>query len=76
MITAIKPVYDRRTRRFDIEVVRDANVLLAHTGFLVFDDPVRALANVVAGRLIPRWSVTKRQAVINWLEAEAKAVVG
>ena len=68
-MTAIKPVYQPKLRDFVIQVQTDANPLLAHDGWLVFDGAFVALAKVNDGVLIPHWTERKRQAVINWLAA-------
>ncbi len=70
MITAIKPIYNYKSKAFWIHVVRDANVLMAHNGYLVFDDAAKTLDSVVDGKLIPSWTEVKRTAIITWLKEE------
>ncbi len=70
MITAVKPVWTGKG--FKVEVHRDVHSLgaAAQQGFLVYDDPVRVLADVKARVMVPKWSDRKREAVIEFLEAE------
>ncbi len=37
-LTALKPVFDRATQQFSVEVLRDANPLHVHDGYFVYDD--------------------------------------
>lgn len=75
MITAIKPVFDRKTQTFSVDVRRDANVLLAHEGWLVFDNPVTVKASIEAGHMISHWTPRKRAAVLAWLNGQARGMV-
>lgn len=68
---AMKPVWDRRAKRFAVETVEDADPLLAHDGYVVMDDPVRATGAIVLGKLIPRWDPRKREAVLAALAVPA-----
>lgn len=69
-VTAVKPIYNRKTKTYDVDVRRDANVLLAHEGFLVFQDAAYALAGVQSGSLIGSWEPKKRAAVKVFLTRE------
>lgn len=69
MITAIKPVFDRTTQTFSPDVRENADVLLAHCGFFVFDDPAKALEALRAGQWLTHWTPRKRQCVIDCLAA-------
>lgn len=73
MITAIKSKFDRKTKKYVVEVTRDADLLLIHSGHFLFDDPVRALAGVKSGDMLCAWSEPRREAVIAWLEGEVAA---
>ncbi len=73
MITAIKPKYDFKTKTYSVAVIADANVLLAHEGFLVFDDHLRAYRDIKSGRLLGHWKEAKRVAVLAWLRAWLEA---
>jgi hypothetical protein len=66
-MTAIKPIYNRKTKAYDITVVEDANPLYAHEGYLVFDDRHRVLAAVQEGKLLQGWPYAKIKACIDWL---------
>ncbi len=70
MITAIKPIYDNFTQKFNLHVVRDADILLAHSGYLVFDNPVRMLAKFREGTAMTSWTARKKAIVTAWFEAE------
>jgi hypothetical protein len=70
MILAIKPVFDRKTQTFTPEVLEDANVLLVHEGFFVFENPVDALRMVKEGKCLQHWTPRKRKCVTDWLEAK------
>lgn len=71
MITAIKAVYQPKEKRYEVKVIREANVLLAHEGFLVFDDAAKALEGVQIGVLIPKFKEAKKKAIVDWLGFEA-----
>lgn len=67
--TAVKPVYNRKTKKYDIEVVENADVLLAHNGYFVFDDLRQARNAVIVKSLLGNWKPAKRDAVLAWLTA-------
>ena len=69
MILAIKPVFDRKTQTFTPDVRENANVLLAHEGFFVFENPADALRMVNEGKCLSHWTPRKRKCVTDWLEA-------
>ncbi len=73
MFTALKPVYDFKTKTFNVQVVNNAEPLLAHEGFLVFDDKVRTLKAIRDGVMVPRWTEAKKKAVVDWLEGQVLA---
>lgn len=68
-MTAVKPVYNRRTRCYDVEVIRDADPIQAHYGYMVFDDAAYALACIERGTLISHWSTAKVEAVKVYLSS-------
>lgn len=70
-IMAIKPQYSRKTKRYNVEVIVNADPLMAHGGFLIYDDAARALEHIRAGRLLQGWKPEKRAAVVAYLEASA-----
>jgi len=51
-MTAIKPIWNRSTKTYDIDVIQDASPLAAHEGYMVYDDTFRAIGLIVAGVLI------------------------
>lgn len=69
--TAVKAVYDRRSRGYCIEALKgdEQLVMLAHDGYLVFDNAADTLDKVRAGVLIPTWGEVKRSLVIEFLKA-------
>lgn len=69
MITAIKPIFDRQTQTFNVTVVENADVLLAHEGYLVYDDAAKVLQGIREGKMLTNWTPRKRQAAIDWLES-------
>lgn len=52
--TALKQVYNRKTRIYELVVVRNANLVLIHDGFFVYetDKPGEALEMIRAGRYL------------------------
>lgn len=66
-LTAIKPIYDRATKKYVVQEVRDADPLLAHEGFFVFDDPTKAWEGILAARLLTHWPPNKVNAVLRYL---------
>jgi hypothetical protein len=73
MITALKPVYDFKTKTFNIEVRRNADPILVHAGYFVYDDAKRVLERMVEGQFLNNWKANKRQSIIDWLTNEAKS---
>lgn len=69
-VVAVKPVFDRPTQTFSLEVIRDADVLLAHNGYFVYNDPEKALAGLKSGVFVPKWTERKRAAVVEFLQEE------
>lgn len=66
-VTALKTKYSFKTKTYAVEAVFDANVLLAHEGYVVFDDAKRAFEDIATGRLIDSWKDAKKVAVLEWL---------
>lgn len=67
-MTAVKPIYNRSLSCYTLSIVRDANPLLAHDGYFVYDNAAKALEAIQAGALLSHWSKAKREAVVAFLE--------
>lgn len=69
MITAIKPVFDRKAKQYGVEVRRDADLLMAHHGYYVTDSLAATLGLITAGKC--KWfnglAPAKQAAVREWL---------
>lgn len=69
MITliALKPVYNRKTKNWEVEERTNADPSLVHEGWIVFDSYFTALGMIVADRLMPKSQYTKdkRAAVVD-----------
>lgn len=63
MYTAVKAVYDRKSKTYRPEVVENADLVLVHHGFLVYDHPAPTLERVKSGSLIGSWPAAKRAVV-------------
>lgn len=70
-MTAIKAIYNRKTKAYDVITVLNANPLYCHEGYLVFDNVDYTIAAINSGRLVPSIKPAQRQALLNWL-ANAK----
>lgn len=71
--TAVKPIYNRSKKRFDLEIAHDAEPTLAHSGYFVFDDAARVLPKVQSRALLGHWSQPKRDLVIDFLSQQIAA---
>ncbi len=67
MIQAIKPVFDRKTQSFNVSHIPEADVLLAHDGWLVYDNPQTTLDAIDRGALLGNWTPKKRAAAATFL---------
>lgn len=76
MIIAVKPRYNFKTKTYCIEPVLNGNPLLAHEGYLVFNDPPKTLVSIRNGGLLSHWKEAKRVATIEWLEQHIKDLQG
>lgn len=65
MYTAIK------ARRGKVQVIFNADLLLIHNGFLLFDSGNEAdiAQQVREGKLVPSWPQKQKDAVLAWLDA-------
>lgn len=74
-INAVKPVYNRKTKDYGVEVHRDVHALgsYAGSGYLVYDDPKRVAEEIAAGKLLQSWKPVKVQAVLRHLLSEVAA---
>ena len=72
MYTAIKPVYNRSTKTYTIQVIENAQPIMAHEGFLVYDNASRALGDIIRGRLLQSWHQDKKDAIVHYLTFDAK----
>ncbi len=70
MIQAIKPVFDRKTQSFSVSHIQNADVLLAHEGWLVYDNPQTTLDKIDSGALLAHWTPKKRTAAANFLGSQ------
>lgn len=74
MMTAVKPVYNRSQKNYEIKVETiDTNggvnlAAYAMAGFYIFDDGVKALEAIWAGRGPSDWNEAKRETVRKWME--------
>lgn len=73
MYTAVKAEYDRMTKRYAVKIVRDADLILCHHGYLVYESAAFALDMVNAGRLIVSWPAVKKAVVREFLEEQVAA---
>lgn len=76
MYTAIKAVFNRSTRAYDVQVIDEADLLAAHEGWLVFNTGNEAgvAAKVRAGGLCQSQRPAQREALLRWLDAATQAV--
>ncbi len=70
MIKALKPVYNHKTKTYGVQVLVNANPLLAHEGWLIYDNAETALDAIQRGPLLSHWVPKKRAAAIAHLTAE------
>ena len=73
--TALKLVYDRKTKTYRLEVIRDAFLHMIHHGYFVYETakPDEALAMIQAGRCLTSWKPEALLAVIGFLGLEPVA---
>lgn len=67
---ALKAVYNRKTKGYDVQAVENADIGMIHHGYLVVD-PTNigyALSELNAGRLIASWKKEKQTAIKEWLD--------
>lgn len=69
-ITAVKPVYNRKTRTYEIEVVEDADPGLVQHGYFVYDSAAHCIPRIEEGRLLGHWNEAKRAAVLAHLRGK------
>lgn len=69
-IMAVKPVYRGKKKGYVCEVIVGANPLLAHDGYLIYDDAERAIEHINTGRLLGGWKKAKVDAVLAFLRKE------
>jgi hypothetical protein len=77
VITAVKPVYNRKTRQYDLDIRDDVSGPLgtyAQEGYLVYDDPDKTLYDIWDGRLIDNWNDKKREAIIAHLRSRGAGI--
>lgn len=70
--TALKRVYNRKTKTYELEVVRNANLILVHNGYFVYEtaNPEYAL-NLLKNRVcIKVHEEANRVCYIGFLELE------
>lgn len=75
---ALKPNYNRKTKKYDVVCLINNDPLLAHEGWVMFEDFYNALGMIVAGKLIPlskTWHKEKRAAIINYILKEVGSTV-
>ena len=70
MYTAMKPKYNRKTKSYDVEVLTNADLILVHAGYFVFDDLKQALDMILDGRCLQGWKKDKRDAVVSTIEMQ------
>lgn len=68
-VTAVKPVFNRTTQKYEVEVVKDADPILCHSGYLVYDDPLKTRNAILAAQLLQSWTPKKVNAVLAHLNA-------
>lgn len=70
MFIAVKPVFNRSTKSYDTVVIRDADLLLVHEGYFVYDDAAYAICMIEANRLLQSMGAAKKEAVLEFLHRE------
>ena len=74
-IVAVKPVWDRSARVYRADVVRNADPLYAHQGYLVYTEGYaqKVLDDIEAGKMLDGWKDAKKLVVCNFLRQELSA---
>lgn len=70
--TALKLNYNRKTRTYELEVVRSAMIHMAHHGYFVYEtaDPEGALKMIQSGICLSGWKPNAVSAIIGFLGLE------
>jgi hypothetical protein len=68
MMHAIKAKYNRKTGKYDVKLVLQADPLYAHEGYLVFDDPARVAQGIRDGSVMTHVAEPQRDALLAWLD--------
>jgi hypothetical protein len=67
--TALKVVYNRKTRQYDLEVVQNTDLHMIHSGYFVYEtaNAPSALDMVKTGRCLSMWKEKSRAMVMDFL---------
>lgn len=69
-MTGLKPIYNRKTKKYTIEVVRGADPILVHSGYFIYEDALYARDAILDGTLLSHWSAKQVNAVLAYLNGE------